>query len=80
LILYLGEFNFKDYDEFVLGKYKQYLKNAIIIAKENHIKIPLKYIKLIDNFDKYKINEIFSFENIIKQAIILKNSNNNLKI
>jgi hypothetical protein len=71
----LGEFNFKDYDNFVVEKYKEYLKNAIIIAKENNIKIPSKYIKLIDNFNKYKINEIFSFNNIIKQKIIIDMNN-----
>jgi hypothetical protein len=71
-------FNNNKFEEFAINSYKNYIKNLLIKSKNMKIIITHKYEKLITNYDKFKLNKIFSLTDVYSQKIIsLSNMNNN---
>lgn len=67
-----------EYENYFENYYKNIIKKIIISFKNQNILIPSNFEKLITNYDKYKLNKIFSLTNIYSQKVIsLNNMNNN---
>jgi hypothetical protein len=73
-----NEILFDEYENYFINSYKNIIKEIINQFKIKNIIIPSNFNKLITNYDKYKLNKIFSLTDVYSQKVIaLSNINKN---